>query len=219
MSLTTFLWQTVDGEPRRVAASTPLWLGRDAGELASEPRDGAVLLMAIQPLRQAVAAALVPNAMSGEVSRDGIPLAAGLHELPHGARLEIDDATYWVSAESVPEETSYQPELHGRDVYCFYTKARLATGDAITICPGTPGKTCGVIYKRASWETALQAPRPFKCPNCKFDPKQAQWQPPRAERRKRLDDLLARIRGGEFALREQAQQHQADEEADALQPF
>lgn len=220
MSLTTYLWLTDGDQPRRVEAIAPLWLiGGDAAGVADQRCGSAVMIVPIQPSRQAVAAALVPDAMSGEVSRDGIPLAAGLHELPHGARLEIDEATYWVSAESVPEEASYQPELHGRDVFCFYTKARLAAGDAITICPGTPGKICRVIYRRSSWETALQAPRPFKCPNCKFDPKQSQWQPPRKERRKSLDDLLARIRGGEFALREQAQQHPEDEAPDALQPF
>ena len=198
MSLKTFLWHNVDGDPRRVDASAPLWLvngdgscrpTNEAGE--GEAREGAVMIAPIRPLRQAVAAALVPDAAAGNISRDGIPLAAGLHELPHGARLDVAEATFWISSESAHEETEYQPERHGQDVFCFITKARLSAGDAITICPGMPAKSCGVIYKRAAWEMALQSPRPWRCPSCHYNPKQAQWQPPRQEPRKTLDDLMA----------------------------
>jgi hypothetical protein len=207
MSLKTYLWHLIDGQPQPVEAAAPLWLaGGDGGHRPSpERRDGAVMIAPIQPLRQAVAAALVPDAASGSIARDGIPLAAGLHALPHGARLELDGSTFWISSQSAHEETSYDPQHHGPDVFCFITKARLAAGDAITICPGTPGKTCGVIYKKAAWDMALQSPRPFRCPSCGYDPRRSQWQPPRPAPPATLDDLLAIVSRRAEELNQQAE--------------
>ena len=70
------------------------------------------------------------------------------------------------------------------------TKKRLAANDAIAICPGTPGKSCGAIYSLAAWQLAQKSTRPFKCPGCGHSPTKATWQPSPPQPNKTLEKLF-----------------------------
>ncbi len=155
-----------------------------------EHRDGSVTLMPIDSVRQVVAVVFVPNQAGGKVARNRIRLAPGLHELRHADRLDVHHDTFWISVESSAEETEYDPEQHPSDAFCFLTKARLNRGDLITICPGTPETTCGLLYKQEAWVMAHQSPTPFGCPNCGFTPARAAWAPPARRSRQSLNRLF-----------------------------
>jgi hypothetical protein len=109
--------------------------------------------------------------------------------MKHGDRLDVGAKTFWVSCERLPDQTEYVPETHGSDVFCFITKARLQENEPITICPGRSGVRCGMIYKRAAWDLALESST-FKCPNCQFDPHAATWEPPAETPTRSLSNLL-----------------------------
>jgi len=141
-----------------------------------------LVIQPIQPRGLVSAVFLVPDRHAGEVSRNGIPLSAGMHTLSHADRLETAAQTYWISGQSAPEQTHYDPALHGADVFCFLTKARLEPGQAITICPGVPGRSCSAIYKSDAWAKAMRPGSPIKCARCGFHPDLQTWQPDLPER-------------------------------------
>lgn len=124
----------------------------------------------------AAAALLVPHS-AGAITRNGVPLPGGVHLVRHKDRLDYGGETYWVAVEHEVRVTLYEPDVHGADVYCFVTKARLRAGEEIVICPGKPGATCGVIYKKPAWDMAREANARFRCPRCGFDPGAGDWQP------------------------------------------
>jgi hypothetical protein len=104
-------------------------------------------------------------------------------------RLTVGEQLFWLSAECRAEETEYDPARHGRDVFCFMTKARLREREPVTICPGRPGALCGMIYKRAAWEALVEQPGGFCCPNCSFNPLAPPWKPAVPTPRKSLANL------------------------------
>ncbi len=125
----------------------------------------------------ALAAILVPPEAEGAVLCDGGALCPGLHLIRHADQLEVDGQTFWVAASVSADVTTYDPAIHGDDVYCFVTKVRLHPGDEIVSCPGRPGVPCGIIYRRAAWEMALESDPRFRCPGCRFDPSEGVWKP------------------------------------------
>ena len=161
-----------------------------AGELIAWPDRTAVDQVWFVPdvCSDVVGALLVPDSATQAVSRAGLRLRPGMHPLRHADSLQIGAAALWVSAEGTPDRTTYDPNLHGSDVFCARTKARLKVGDAIVICPGIPTVSCGLVYKATAWTPQLA------CPRCKFDPQQAPWAPPRHYLLEPSHDLIARIR-------------------------
>src|SRR2546427_9752921 len=125
------------------------------------------------------AVALVSEICDQPISRNGVSLSAGIHLLASKDRMNLGERTFWVSAFASPEETVYDPAVHGEDVFCFRTKARLTRGAAIVICP------CKMIYKASAWATGVA------CHNCHFDPSQPAWEPPAPRERNSLDAFLA----------------------------
>lgn len=145
----------------------------------------------------AAAALLVPDT-AGSVSRNGVPLPAGVHLVRHRDRLEFGGVSYWVAVEREVRVVLYEPDVHGADVFCFVTKARLRAGEEIVVCPGRPGTECGVIYKKPAWDMAIEANARFRCPRCGFDPGAGDWQPtlPRESNLTQLFDLARQYRSG-----------------------
>ncbi len=152
--------------------------------------EAGVVVTPIRPADDAIAVALVQPAPGQAVARNGIPLTGGLHPLRHADRLDVGDRTYWLSGQKSVEETAYDPSVHGEDVYCMLTKARLAPGQQIKICPGHEGKECAVIYKANAWDMFMESGTPTKCPNCGYQPGQAEWEPPQPKPRRTLDGLF-----------------------------
>jgi hypothetical protein len=155
-----------------------------------EQATDSVTVLPVEPLRQVVGVALVPGQATDQVVCNGLPLVPGLHELRHADRLDVRHQTFWISTEFSAEETEYDPSAHPPEAFCFLTKARLAQGDPIAICPGTPDTPCGMIYKQAAWVMAQQSGAAFGCPNCGFSPARAAWAPPVQRRAESLDQLL-----------------------------
>jgi hypothetical protein len=152
-----------------------------------------VVIQPLHPVAGVIGALVVAVSSSRRVSLNGIPLAAGIHLLRHADRVDVDQQTYWISTQATIEEATYDPALHGEEVFCFMTKARLAAGQPIKICPGVPGTDCGVIYKAAAWDMAMQSSTPLKCPSCGYRPGQAEWHPPVPKIRKSIDGILQLI--------------------------
>ena len=132
------------------------------------------------------AVALVPDALAGAVQLNGRLVEPGMHLLQHGEWMAVHEQRIWVSAARCAEETAYDPAVHGEEVYCFRTRARLQPGDEIAVCPGTAQHPCGMLYKLSAWQVGLA------CPHCGFDPTQPAWQPPATNSnvKAKLDELL-----------------------------
>lgn len=193
-SQTLTIWhENEDGTRERSAFRTTVALPADE----HSPIDGfdietdaGVVVTPIRPADDAIAVALVKPAAGRVVARNGIPLSGGLHPLRHADRLDVGDRTYWLSGQKSVEETNYDPDVHGEDVYCMLTKARLAPGQRIKICPGRDGTECAVIYKAEAWDMFMESGTPTKCPNCGYRAGEAEWEPPRPKPRRTLDGLL-----------------------------
>ncbi|MBC8875232.1 MAG: hypothetical protein H8E44_37900 [Planctomycetes bacterium] len=191
---TPTIWDRCDdGSQQRVGFAATIGLPADE----HCPIDGfdieigaGVAVTPIRPTDDAIAVALVTPAADHAVARNGIPLPVGLHPLRHADRLDVGDRTYWLSGQKGVEETEYDPDVHGEDVYCMLTKARLAPGQSIKICPGREGRECGVIYKSAAWDMFMESGTPTKCPNCGYHSGEAEWEPPQPKPRRTLDGLL-----------------------------
>lgn len=174
--MATAIWRHVDGELRAQPLAAPRWLDA-SGQLSSRRGEQAILVAPLERHEGAVAAVLVPDAWHGRIRLNGSTVVSGLLALAHADQLRIDDAAFWVAGQFVPDETEYSPDHHTRDARCFLTKARLRDGEPITICPGQPGRTCGLIYKREAWRTMADNSPKFRCPQCGFDPHAEVWRP------------------------------------------
>lgn len=154
-------------------------------------------LMPVSSASGAAAALLVPYS-AGSITRNGVPLPAGVHLVRHKDRLDYGGESYWVAVEHEVRVASYDPDVHGADVYCFVTKARLRAGEEIVVCPGRPGAACGVIYRKPAWDMAREANARFRCPRCGFDPGAGDWEPalPRQSNLTQLFDLARSYRPG-----------------------
>lgn len=153
------------------------------------PTEG-ILVAPIAPLAGAVGVLFHRNAASGVVSRNGIPVGPGMHLLRHADRLEVAGHRFWVSVAPSVKGAAYDPMVHGIDVFCYLTKARLKPGQQIKICPGMPGQSCGVIYKAEAWEMAMQSEPPMPCASCGYHTRTAEWQPPKGKPHTSLTDRL-----------------------------
>jgi hypothetical protein len=164
----------------------------------NQPHDVTPRLVPVRSGSGAVAALLVPPC-SGSVVRNGVPLPSGVHVVRHKDRIDHGGETCWIAVEHEVRVSVYQPDVHGVDVYCFITKARLHAGEEIVVCPGRPGAECAAIYKKPAWDMALEANERFRCPRCGFDPAAADWQPtlPRKPNLPQLFELARQhARGG-----------------------
>jgi len=163
-------------------------LSRESIGAAPDPRTSppAVVVTGIAPAGDAIAAALVPEALSGAARRNGVRAAAGLHLLAHGDRLELGENALWVSGATGAVPVAYDPEVHGADARCARTKALLAPGEPVVRCPGTPASpACGLLFRASAWTVA-------RCHGCGRDPAQRGWTPPVPKPRRTLHEHLAR---------------------------
>lgn len=186
------IWQQTAGDawqahaasgPRGLSTESPSQQATWLADLADD--------VVIHPLRGGSGAvAMLLNRGRRAVAVNGVPVPSGMRLLWHADRLDVSGRTFWISAATSVEQGAYDPALHGDDVFCFLTKARLTAGQQITICPGVPGASCGVIYKAEAWEMAMHSANPMKCPNCGFRPGAAEWQPSQPRTRNSIDGLL-----------------------------
>lgn len=185
------LWQTVGNDWNPMTITGPARFNREGREaVAGEP---VALITPISPLGANCAVVLVPDELTG-ICHSGVSLATGLHLLQHGDHLDFTGGTrIWISVDSRVDETLFDPAVHGEDVFCFRTKARISPGEKIVICPGIPGAACGMIYRADAWQQVGLA-----CHNCTFDPSKPLWKPPTTHDGSSLDDLyelVARLPG------------------------
>ena len=153
-------------------------LFRLSGRKRGDPSACNAALIAVDPVRSdAIAVVVVAEAGSGKVRLQGNPLPVGMSAIRDRTRIDLIGESYWVSAECMPRQESYDPQRHGPDVRCFMTKARLRAAEPITICTGNAAAFCGTIYRRKAWLDLLARPG-FRCPNCSCDPQAELWKPP-----------------------------------------
>lgn len=191
------LWKVQDDSPVLRRVSQPVTLNADdslpGSELAEHPR-----LIPSDAVRGTLGGLLVPQELARKVTRNGVPLAPGVHALRHADRLEYEGRAWWVAVGREVSAVPYDAVTHGEDVYCFITKARLQEGELIVVCPGPAGADCGAIYREAAWEMVQQSNARFRCPRCGFDPAAGDWQPtlPRRSNVAQLLELARRRRAG-----------------------
>ena len=166
------LWHAAgQGPPARHEVAGPTWLSeaglRAASQHAPGDLDHRLLLLPASAGRRDCCVVLVPDALARTVSRNHDPLPAGLHRLRHADRLDLAGQTVWVAESRAAEVIEYDPAVHGEDVFCARTKARLVPGARVVRCPD-----CGLLYTERAW--ALSIP----CHICGHDSKQSEWQPP-----------------------------------------
>ncbi len=153
------------------------------GELSLVPGLGAVAIAL--GLRRGAAVGVLVVGEGALVARNGVACGPGLHALGHADRLTVGGCVAWVSADIVPVAQGYAPALHGDDQFCQRTKARLAVGEPIVVCPGTAHRACDARFKESAWALGV------RCHVCGYDPAAPRWQPPAAARGTRLRALLA----------------------------
>ncbi|MFO0870526.1 MAG: hypothetical protein U0935_16485 [Pirellulales bacterium] len=186
--MATAIWFLKEG----VLASQPLpalrWLA--GGRLLPEPCPDALPIAPVPRYDGAVAVLLLPDSLRGRVILNDVVADGGLLPLRHADHVVIDGSSVWAAGEFVAEETEYSLTRHDKEARCFITKARLREGEPITICPGQPGKPCGMIYKRGAWNTVVSEAARFRCPNCAYDPQATAWRPAPPATRPTLDHVF-----------------------------
>ncbi len=164
------------------------------GVAVQDPQDAAHHATVFAARRgRTVGALLVPADLGGGVTINGTPAGIGLHVLRHGDRIDMGGHPTWVSADTEPVETTYDPAQHGDDQRCLRTRTRLAAGEPIVVCPGTPTTPCAGMFKRTAWRPTL------RCHQCGFDPRARRWRPPARRGGPRLAELLAMAKEGRDA--------------------
>ena len=177
MDASTTLW--LEDPPRPQPTRGPVWVG----PTPPGPNTG-ILVIPVEADDGVRAVALVPEASTSPVARNGRPLGPGLHELRHSDRLDVGEAVVWLSGQRTAEATSYQPGRHPPGAHCARTRRRLVEGEAIVLCPGTPTRDCNLIFQAEAW--ALELP----CHRCRHDPRAPAWSPPLVPKASRVDELL-----------------------------
>jgi hypothetical protein len=129
-----------------------------------------------------VAAAIVPVGLAAYVTLNHQPLGPGITVLAHQDRLAVDESVCCISAEGSDAPVAYDPAVHGDNLFCARTKARLAPGEPVVACPGVG---CGLLYKAEAWCIGLP------CAACQFDPQKGGWRPTTARAKgTTLNELL-----------------------------
>lgn len=188
------LWFIDNGELISQKLSALGWLDADA-RLLAERRPNAIPLAPVSHSHDAIAVLLIPDEQRGQVALNGVVADAELLPLKHSDCFELRGTSFWIAAEFTAEETEYSAARHDNEARCFITKARLRDGEPITICPGQPGNSCGMIYKRSAWRVALSGAAKFRCPNCSFDPRMPVWRPSPPLAATSLDPILRLLLG------------------------
>ena len=156
---TTEIWTAPESRTLRAEPTLdPVWLSREGvvpvGSPSSAPRD-AILLLATRPVDGACGVVMVPDGSEARARLNGSRLNAGLHVARHGDSVTVGSANAWFGVSVTPDKVGYDPKLHGDPVYCLRTKARLAPGDDMVVCPGTPGHDCGMMFRASAWIDSL----------------------------------------------------------------
>ena len=183
-----------DWVPAPVTGAAGLQAGQSLPVFGAAAAETDTMIWPMDGVAGGVGVLLVHPSSRVTVEVNGILAAEGIHLLRHGDRVDLGDQWFWVSASATVVEAAYDPTAHGEDVFCFLTKARITVGQSIKICPGVPGKSCGVIYKSAAWDLAMQPASAMKCPQCGYCPSDDQWQPPAPKQRTSLDGILRAIK-------------------------
>ena len=178
------------GAMSKIDFSNPVWFRDTAHILNPQHLELAIGIRPIVPRAAFIGVVIVPPELDACVALNGTLLRSGINGLRHADRLEINGHSIWVAAVRSVEPCAYDAAVHGADVFCILTKARLSPGESIVLCPGSGGKACNVIYKKDAWDMAMQASSRLRCPNCQFRPDDADWQPPNREPKKRIHELL-----------------------------
>lgn len=192
-----YLWLAQDDAPvlRQVSQPTMLTSDQTAPDHSTATHPTLIPTGAVS---SAVAGLLVPPRLDRYVTRNGVPLASGVHVLRHTDRLDYEGRTWWVAASREICAVPYDAAIHGADVHCFITKARLQADEPIVVCPGPAGADCGAIYRQPAWDMVQQSNARFRCPRCGFDPAADEWQPtlPRRTNLAQLFELARQRRAG-----------------------
>jgi hypothetical protein len=179
-----------DGSRQRVDVAAPQALPYAEMPADDSPASAAgwsrhsVLAVPIEPVDGGLGVLLVPDG-GAPVAINGVAVPPGLHLLRHADRLDVAGRLHWVSQRCEVEHVEYDPAVHGDNVYCYLTKARLRPGQAIRICPGLAGSPCGALYTAEAWEMAMQSQPPMPCASCGYHRTKAEWSPPPARVRPR----------------------------------
>ena len=181
------------GEIASDEITQPAWLAESSPLTRAHPDESAVAIWPIRPRATLIGVVVVPPDLELRIALNGSPLISGMHALRHADRLSNNGHEIWIAASAAIETALYDPAVHGEDVFCFLTKARLEVGEEIVRCPGFQGNTCNVIYKKASWDMAMQSASNMHCPNCGFRTGESDWQPPQHRPKKEINALLATI--------------------------
>jgi hypothetical protein len=186
----------VDDDGKLTPQSLPAlsWIDGN-GRVHSTQQFDAIPIAPTPHSRDAIAALVLPDSWRGDVFINGVIAATELIPLQHTDCIEIDGSPLWIAADSVPEETQYSITRHDQEARCFITKARLKEGEPIVVCPGRPGKSCTIVFKRNAWQAALSSATKFRCPSCSFDPRMPVWRPTPPRPARSLDPILRMIRG------------------------
>jgi len=166
--MNVWIWDQVELTCRQVHNAVALNTELNGVEdgAANAPR-----LVPITPQDTAIAAVIVPPGIRS-LFCNGMRPGPGARLLRHTEQIDFAGLTFWVAAKRDVSVTRYAPSIHGADVFCFITKARLKTGDAIVPCP-----ECSIIYRRAAWDLVVASDADFRCPNCRFNPNADEWKP------------------------------------------
>jgi hypothetical protein len=178
-------WISQDGQPpaKRVATAPFALSPSGVAPIRDEDVNADVVLVPAATPGGVLAALLLRQGAAQPVRLNNVRPAPGLLELRHGDCVTVGGLTVWVAA-GAPVEANYDPAVHGAELYCARTSKRLAAGEPITICPGRPDRSCGLVYKSAAFPL-------LACP-CGFDPKSAEWRPTLLPKPTRsLDAILA----------------------------
>ena len=195
------LWHQLPATCQRIDVTSAVALNCESPYVAELNRDsllrrrGEVVVAPVAPIAGAIAVLLVRHEPSDAISLNRVPVPAGLYLLKHSDRIELGQQVFWAAVAPKVEEAMYDPAVHGVDVFCYLTKARLRVGQRLKICPGLDGVPCGAIYKAEAWDMAMQSVPSMPCAGCGYHQSTAEWQPPPVQSRTSLAQRFQALLG------------------------
>jgi hypothetical protein len=175
----------VDIELDGKAFLSPAGVSRAADEEAAALADHAVVMPAAVE-GDYCAVMIVPEILSWKIRLNDAPAPAGLHVLKPRDKIEVSVTRHvWIGDPRARVQV-YDPDIHGKDVFCARTRARLQSGARIVVCPTL---RCGAIYTEKAYGLCVP------CHKCGSNPVKEEWRPVFDENAcGSLDSLLARIK-------------------------